>query len=460
MSDSGSDSGGSVGSDSGSVGSSTTAHRGPRRRRAARLLTAPFVSGNSAAALYGVVALPVALAGAVLAVAGLLVGGVLSVTPLGPWLIAGTVRACLGAAGAHRALARTLLGERVDAPERRTASGLFNRRRAMLRDPAGWRAVGWLLAAPVTAVLPFVTVLVAYVYGLVFLTMPVLQRWNHTTVREPDGTTRRVAVSFAGLEVDSWPLLVVLSVAGLALLLCGPPVLRAALAPHRLLLRVLLGPSPAQSRIRDLEETRAHAVDDAAATLRRIERDLHDGTQARLVGLGMHLTMIRELVDAGAERQQLLSVVDTARDHAKRAVADLRDLVRGIHPPVLDQGLGPALATLAADCALPVEVAADGVERPPPAIESIAYFCAAELLANVVKHSGASAVSVAVRREGELLRLTVSDDGGGGARIGGGSGLTGLLARVRTVDGTLAVDSPTGGPTVVTVVLPCPAPPC
>jgi signal transduction histidine kinase len=204
-----------------------------------------------------------------------------------------------------------------------------------------------------------------------------------------------------------------------------------------------------------LEETRAQAVADAVATLRRIERDLHDGTQARLVGLGMHLTLIRELVTTQADPARVLAVIDTARHSAKAAIGDLRSLVRGIHPPVLDQGLDAALATLAAASALPVALTVEVGTRPSPAIESIAYFCAAELLANAAKHSGADRATVDVRRKDDLLWLAVSDNGHGGAMPGCGSGLAGLLARIRSVDGTLDVASPSGGPTVVTITLPC-----
>jgi signal transduction histidine kinase len=263
-----------------------------------------------------------------------------------------------------------------------------------------------------------------------------------------------VSLEVFGVQLDSWPRWLIPMVAGLVLLAAAPWLLRHALAPHRALLAATLGPSAAERRIRTLEETRAQAVDDAAATLRRIERDLHDGTQARLVGLAMHLTMIRELVGADADRERLLAVVDTAQGNAKQAIADLRHLVKGIHPPVLDQGLDTALATLAADSAMPVEVVTDIEARAAPAVESIAYFCAAELLANAAKHSGAAGATVTVTARAGLLRLTVHDGGRGGAAIGAGSGLTGLLTRVRTVDGTLTCDSPPGGPTVVTVELP------
>jgi signal transduction histidine kinase len=217
-----------------------------------------------------------------------------------------------------------------------------------------------------------------------------------------------------------------------------------------MLVRWLLGPYRPTERIRDLEETRARAVDDAAAMLRRIERNLHDGAQVRLVALTMQLTMIKEAVPQGPARE--LAV--TAQATAAEAIAELRELVRGIHPPVLDQGLDAALASLAARSPVPAELQADIGERPTAAIESIAYFCAAELLTNVGKHSNASHAWLEVTRSGDRLRLRVRDDGVGGARAGMGSGLSGLRDRVATVDGQLEVDSPPGGPTVVTVDLP------
>ncbi|WFB09708.1 sensor domain-containing protein [Streptomyces sp. LX-29] len=429
--------------------------RPPHRLRA--LTAAPFTPRALAAVGYALLALPLALTGFLTVLAGLAVGGVLSVTPLGPWLIALTVRGALALGTLQRALAARLPGWTIDPPARRGAPGAFGWRRATLGDRAGWRAVGCALLTPVTAVLPLLAVGVGYVYGALLLAHPVVKRWNHTTVRRPDGSVRRVSLEVADVQLDSWPRWLLPVAVGALLLLAVPWLLRYALTPHRLLLRSLLGPGRADhadQRIRTLEETRAHAVDDAAATLRRIERDLHDGTQARLVGLGMQLTMVRELIVADADRDRLLAVVETAQSNAKQAVADLRHLVKGIHPPVLDQGLDTALATLAADSALPVELTAALDARPSPAIESIAYFCAAELLANAAKHSGAPSVMIDVRTRDGVLLLSVGDAGRGGAAVGAGSGLTGLLARIRTVDGTLTCDSPPGGPTVVTVALP------
>ena len=209
----------------------------------------------------------------------------------------------------------------------------------------------------------------------------------------------------------------------------------------------------AAERARELEERRARAVDESAARLRGIERDLHDGAQVRLAALAMTLGEIKEnLAQAGDERT--LALASAAHQNAKDTLTELRDLARGIHPPVLDRGLGPALGILASTSALPVTVTADLAERPSPAIEAMAYFCAAELLANAAKHSGADQVAVGLREQDHGLLMSVTDDGAGGARLAPGGGLAGLLERVQTVDGRLEVDSPPGGPTTVTVELP------
>ncbi|MFF4014170.1 sensor histidine kinase [Streptomyces sp. NPDC001843] len=424
----------------------------PERLRSRAVAT--FGPRALAALLYAILSFPLALVGCWLTLVGLLFGGLLSVTTLGLWLVAGTVRGALALGALQRTLARWLLAVEIEAPVLPAGEGAPAWRRAVLRDRAGWRAVGCAVLTPFTAVLAYVAACVGYVYGTLFALHPLVARWNQHTVHEPDGTVRHVSLEFFGHQLDTWPLWLIPFTAGLLLLAVAPYLLRHALRPHRAVLAALLGPDAADRRIRTLEETRAHAVEDAAATLRRIERDLHDGTQARLVGLAMHLTVIRELIAAGAAPDRVLAVVDTAQGNATQAIADLRHLVKGIHPPVLDKGLPAALATLAADSVLPVTLTTAVDDRPSPALESIAYFCAAELLANAVKHSGASGVTVDVTTRGRLLRLRVTDDGRGGAVIGGGSGLTGLLARVRTVDGALTSDSPPGGPTVVTVELP------
>src|ERR1700736_1146371 len=214
------------------------------------------------------------------------------------------------------------------------------------------------------------------------------------------------------------------------------------------------------SRVRELEQSRAHVVDDSAARLRRIERDLHDGAQAQMVAVAMKLGLAREKLGgaidgtAQADLERVLELVDAAHRGAKEAIAELRDLARGIHPSVLDHGLGTALRTLAARSDVPVELVVDLPERPSAAIETIAYFCAAELLANVAKHSGARHATLEAVHAPGLLRVRVSDDGSGGARAEARGGLAGLTERIRTVDGRLQLSSPPGGPSVVTVELP------
>jgi signal transduction histidine kinase len=220
----------------------------------------------------------------------------------------------------------------------------------------------------------------------------------------------------------------------------------------------LLAPLP--RRVRELEQSRAHVVDDSAARLRRIERDLHDGAQAQMVAVAMKLGLAKKKLTgvingtAQPELERILELVDAAHRGAKEAVTELRDLARGIHPPVLDQGLDTALTTLAARCDLPVELALDLPDRPSAAIETIAYFCTAELLANVAKHSGAQHATLEAVHLPGLMRVRVSDDGTGGARIEARGGLAGLAERVKTVDGRLQISSPPGGPTVVAVELP------
>jgi signal transduction histidine kinase len=222
--------------------------------------------------------------------------------------------------------------------------------------------------------------------------------------------------------------------------------------------RLLVAPLP--QRVRELERSRARVVDDSAARLRRIERDLHDGAQAQMVAVTMKLGLATKKLGAltdgtgQTDLDRVLELVVAAHRGAREAIAELRDLARGIHPPVLDQGLGTALTSLAARSEVPVELVIDLPERPSAAIETIAYFCGAELLTNVTKHSGARHATLEAVHVPGLLRVRVSDDGCGGARVEARGGLSGLADRIRTVDGRLQLSSPPGGPTVVTVELP------
>ncbi|MEU6863942.1 sensor histidine kinase [Streptomyces sp. NPDC046876] len=242
------------------------------------------------------------------------------------------------------------------------------------------------------------------------------------------------------------------------LLLLGTPWLAAALARlDAFAAATLLGPNRAKElerRVEDLAESRAGVLDAADLERRRIERDLHDGAQQRLVALAMNLGIARAtLTDLPPEAK---AVIDEAHREAKEAIEELSNLVRGLHPAVLeDRGLDAALSGIAARAPLPVELDVDLPERPGPTVEAVAYFVVSEALANVSKHARASRCRVEARRDGDLLRITVTDDGVGGADPAGGTGLTGLRKRVGSVDGTIKIISPLGGPTVVSVELPC-----
>ncbi|GIF20443.1 signal transduction histidine kinase [Actinoplanes tereljensis] len=339
------------------------------------------------------------------------------------------------------ALAARLLGVRVEG------------------RPAGWRVIAYLSAKLPVALLQLYAVLL-WVGGLVNLSYPLL--WgafrNH-----PPGTSLSPLPVFTPFgmfgdgtfQVATFPGTFAAAGAGAAMLLAAPWVTRAVTALDVWLIRGLLGPGRLARRVHDLELSRALAVDDSAARLRRLERDLHDGAQMRLATLAMNLGMAREKLDgADPDTAAARELVDAALRGAKDALGDLRGLVRGIHPPVLDNGLADALASLAADSAIPVELEVGIPVRPTPAIESIAYFCAAELLANAAKHSFATKVAVRAAGRPEMLLLSVADDGTGGADPARGSGLSGLAQRVAVVDGGLTIASPPGGPTTITVELP------
>ncbi|MGE5286297.1 MAG: sensor histidine kinase [Micromonosporaceae bacterium] len=373
-----------------------------------------------------------------------------------------TTGAARGLARVWRGLAARLLGDRIGAPPPvRAGRGVLHRLRAVLRDGPAWRALAYLLLKLPAGVLEYYA-LFFWVAGVINLSYPFWWggfrnhapgvRLSPVPVFTPFGWfgqgTFRVA-TFGGTFAAFG--------AGACMVLAAPWVTRAVVSLDRWLIRSLAGPGGLAARVRHLEQTRALAVDDSAALLRQVERNLHDGAQIRLATLAMNLGMAKEKLGgegAPLDLNTVRELVDAAHRGAKDALSELRELARGIHPPVLDNGLADALATLAAGSAIPVSLTTRIPARPSPAIESIAYFCAAELLANAVKHSSASSVTIeAAQRAGALL-LTVADDGTGGADPVRGSGLSGLMQRVRTVDGRLDISSPMGGPTRVTVELP------
>jgi signal transduction histidine kinase len=309
-------------------------------------------------------------------------------------------------ANLHRRHAGGLLGREVGSPYlRRPGGNLLIRLRGLLLDPATWRDLIWVALNGTVG-------LALCLVGLVEGTLGLLFWWL------PPGMMVRVH----------------------AYLAC------ALLAPNE-------RTSMAQ-RVQQLTESRAETVDSSAAELRRIERDLHDGAQARLVALGMSLGLAEEQL--GSDPEAARALLAEARESSGVALAELRDLVRGIHPPVLaDRGLVGAVRALCLAAPIPVEVTADLPHRLPAPVESAGYFAVAEAVANVIKHSGAAGAGVDIALRGDVLRLRVSDGGRGGADPAAGTGLRGIERRLAAFDGTLAVSSPPGGPTVLEMTLPC-----
>jgi len=360
----------------------------------------------------------------------------------------------------HRRLASWLLGYRAGVPLKfQPGTGILGRLDRRLRDRVAWRAIGYsLLKLPVAAVQLYAVT--AAVIGLADLAYPVAwPLFRHHPGGALGPWTALTPVPLGGsLKIHTWPGTLLVALVGAVSVIAAAWLARVINAGDRRLIRGLLGPSSMAERVSELERTRTLAVEDAAAALRRVERDLHDGAQMRLAALAMNLGMAREKLgddDGQPDNATVRELIDAAHHNAMDALADLRDLARGIHPPVLDSGLASALATLATSSAIPASVTADIGQRPAPAIETIAYFCAAELIANATKHSYANQIKIDIYTERTgVLRLEVTDDGVGGADAARGSGLSGLAQRVSTVDGRIDVSSPPGGPTTVTVELP------
>jgi signal transduction histidine kinase len=427
-------------------------------------LRAPFTRRTMRELGYALTGLAFGGAGCLLVVSLLGTGVMLTVSLLGTFIgllvLVTTLRVARTLGRLYRWLARRVLGTQIAPPPQfLPGRGVLGRVDARLRDGSAWRAAGYaMLKLPVSWLQAYAVSF--WVIGAIDTITPLW--WGLFRPHPQYAQVGSVSITtpfFTSFSVSTWPGTLGAFLVGGATLLAAPWLMRAATAGDVWLMRGLLGPG-LDERVRELTESRAHAVDDAAATLRQVERDLHDGAQVRLAALAMGLGMAKEKlgddgqpVDAG-QMANIRDLVDAAHHSAKEALVELRDLARGIHPPVLDAGLAEALATLAARSLVPVKLTTAIRERPTPAIEAIAYFCAAELLANVAKHSGANKADLSVVQRGAALRLLVSDDGVGGADPTSGSGLPGLIQRVRTVDGTLSLSSPEGGPTVVTIELP------
>ncbi|MEV8568599.1 sensor domain-containing protein [Streptomyces sp. NPDC051322] len=349
--------------------------------------------------------LPAAILGFVYVVFMVAVGSGLAVTVIGLPLLAAGLLGARQLGKLERARARALLGVRVEEPSPlavRRDGNLLSRLWMSLKDPVGWRTVLYEFIRLPWGVLTF---------SLVMPSLFVL-----------------------------WPVL--------------PYIARGLTNADRAMVRGLLSPSDElERRIAELESDRGVVVDTAAADLRRIERDLHDGAQARLVALAMGLGLAKEKLLEDPDAAAVM--VGEAHGEVKLALQELRDLARGIHPAVLtDRGLDAALSSIASRCTAPVKVNVDLTERPAQAIEGIAYFTVSELLQNISKHARARSASVEVWRSADRLLIQVHDDGQGGASLDAGTGMAGLADRLGAVDGLFVLDSPVGGPTTVTAELP------
>jgi signal transduction histidine kinase len=458
-----------------------------------------WVSEGGLAAVRGLVLSWLALAGVALAAllavglaaAAWILSSLIQDMPQHAWeylLLPGIVLAPPGLRGLAvltRRLAGEWCGVVIPAPYRaaslRPGERERPRRRAarLLSDRASWRDLLWLVLNACGGVLLAAAPFLLVAGGLLLMAFPVLAHLaavsnlqahalpQHATptpsaasssaglLSAPgSGSSYRPTDPGSGLEGNALALSVP---AGLALVALGLWEGPRLLPAYGAFAGALLGPTRRAElalRVEHLAQTRSESVDTSAAELRRIERDLHDGAQARLVAMGMTLDAADQLLDTSPAAARAL--LAEARESSARALADLRNLVRGIHPPVLaDRGLAEAIKALALDSPFRVNFSSELTGRPPAPIETAAYFAVSELLANVSKHAGARQAWIDLRHGSGMLSVGVSDDGAGGADPDRGSGLRGIERRLASFDGVLAVSSPPGGPTVVNMEIPC-----
>jgi signal transduction histidine kinase len=395
--------------------------------------------------------LPAGIAWFVFIVVGLSLGvGLIPLALIGLVILAATVYGGRLIGVVERNRARALLGLQVPPPAARLQpEGTWAKLRSYMSDQPGWKGIGYgLLMLPV-GIANFTVMVTMWSVALTGATFPLWAWAVRSQVADTYVITGWLKVGYvAGVFV-----------VGVLLLMAIPPTVRALASMDRGLIKGMLGGSPEaelRQRVDTLTVSRDASVDIAEAERRRIERDLHDGVQAQLVTLAMDLGMARQKLASGADADPaVLALVERAHDDSKRAVSDLRNLVRGIHPAVLaDRGLDAAVSALAARSPIPVEVNISLPSRPPATIESAAYFVIAEALTNAAKHSGASVVRVDGRVTNGLLQIEVRDDGVGGANVQHGGGLAGLASRLAAIEGRLRVASPIGGPTTVLAELP------
>jgi signal transduction histidine kinase len=368
---------------------------------------------------------------AVLVFALLLSGALSWIVGLGMLVLTFTLRLAAGMAGLDRRRIRRMTGVRIEpAPPPGLGSELSFRQRqkAWSRSPVVWRLVAYQFARP--------PVSAASLFAVGGIWAEMVSGFSQSG--SPGNGFGRLLLGLVALF--AWPL-----------------VARLGSSLDVSLARWLLGPSRSgqlSAEVQRLGEARTLAVESAESERRRIERDLHDGLQPKLVSLALELGLAKARFERDPD--SAWSLINQAHEEAKTAIEDLRGLVRGIHPSVLDErGLDAAFSALVASCAVPVRVEVSLSKRLDQAVEAVAYFVVAEAITNVTKHSGASRASVMITEASGLLRVLVEDDGGGGASAEPGGGLAGLAARVAAIDGTFRVTSPPGGPTHIEAVIPC-----
>ncbi len=416
-----------------------TSASAPEDRR--RTLRTPFTAAACRSYLYFLLVSVLAVVGVVYLFVTGLTSGLLLVTLVGVPLLALLVLSGRRWNALYRSLAR-LVGVTIapPAPFARRA-GWPQTLASALTDAVGWRSLGFLLLQSVVMTPLGYGVVLGIVISAVLVVSPVVWACG-------------IAIISFGEPVDSLGIYLLLSAGGLLALYTLAWVMIGVGRAHVWLAEALLAPTDRERRVGELERARADVVDDSAATLRRVERNLHDGTQARLIAVAMTLARAEEQLADPDKADRARQLVSDALANTKDTLTELRDLVRGIRPPALDLGLVPAVQTLVARNPIPVELVDDVTVHPSLGVETLAYFCVAELLANVSRHSGATQATVWLHSDADELRIVVADNGSGGVEPANGSGLTGLADRLRMVDGRLDIDSPSGGPTTVTAVVP------
>src|SRR5690349_17619739 len=370
-------------------------------------------------------------------------GASLLITLVGLPILTATFYLARAVAHGERARVRAFLGAHIATPVYKPpkTNGLWHRLIAPLADRTTWKEVGYVWAIqPVLGVVNFTVALTAWAVPLWAITLPIYAvRWHSASPQ-----------IWSGRTLDTWHEVIPVAVAGVIALPFVPWIIRAFATLDRAVARWGLSPS----KVTTLRETQARSVDIALADRRQIERDLHDGAQQRLLSLGMELGMALEKFDSDPDGAR--GLVGDAHAELQRAIAELRNLARGIHPAVLtDRGLDAALSALAARSPVPVRLDVQLAERPPASVEATAYFIVAEALTNAARYASATSAAVIVREQGDKLHIEVADNGVGGAEQRPGGGLAGLADRASSVEGTLRISSPTGGPTVVAADLPC-----